>query len=227
MLNRREHTQPPVEERPAVKKTLASLSKAALFIALCATLAFLLAAGVVFLRSHTANQSEEPTPHANAAQSAQSAQSTQSAQSAAPAGQPQKNTAPIDVTIPIDAIDHAFARSAEVLAAPADTIDPSDSLANTALEDLQATAEEWNLLGYTQEGTPVISDVQVLKVSETGTTMQVLACVDSSTVRVLDENGAEVSDDQAPTRSRSLFDLEFIDGKWKVTHQSFPENPEC
>lgn len=226
MLDSREQVIPKVEERPAMKKTLTSLSKAVIFIALCATLAFLLAAGMVLFRSGESTQAESAPSGADRPESADSAQSAQSADGA-PLAHAQKNTASIDVTIPTDAIDHAFSRTAEVLAAPADTFDPGDSLANTALEDLQATAEEWNLLGYTQEGKPEVSDVQVLKVGDTGTTMQVLACVDSSNVRVLDENGSEVSDEQAPTRSRFLFDLEFIDGKWKVTHQSFPENPEC
>ena len=206
-----------------MKKTLVSLSKAVLFITLCAGIAFLLAAGVVFLRSQTMTGSEASMPYDDRAQSPQSAQSA----NPTPASQSAQNTSPIDVTIPTDAIDHAFTRSAEVLAAPADAIDPSDSLASTALQELQATAEEWNLLGYIQEGKPVISDVQVVKVGEGETTMQVMVCVDSSNVRVLNENGTEVSDDHAPTRSRSLFELEFIDGKWKVTHQSFPEDPEC
>lgn len=214
------------EERPIMRKTLASFSKALLFIALCAALAFLLAAGAVFLKSDKAGEPNASAPAAPA----QSGETNQSgaAQSGAP-GKPQAqpNSSSIDVTIPTDSVEQALTRTSEVLAAPADAIEPGDALASTALEDLQATAEEWGLLGYRQEGREVISDVQVLSVSDTGETMEVMACVDSSDVRVLDENGKEVADEQSPPRSRSIFELQFIDGKWKVTNQSFPEDPEC
>lgn len=205
-------------------KNLASLSKALLFVTLCAALAFLLAAGVVFLRSDEAAHltTEPPT---SSTQSAESAHSGQSGTTATP--QTQQNNSPIDVTIPTDTVEQALARISEVLAAPEDDVEPGDALANTALEELHATAEEWGLLGYRQEGRTVLSDVQVLRVSDTGESMEVLACVDSGDIRILDENGKEVADEQAPARSRSVFELRFIDGKWKVTNQSFPEDPEC
>lgn len=216
-----------LEERYIMRKTLASLSKALLFIALCAALAFLLAAGVVFLRSDNAADPNAGTPLISP-QSSEAPQSSASAQSGAAAKpQTQPNNSSIDVTIPTDSVEQALARTSEVLAAPTDAFEPGDALASTALEDLQATAEEWGLLGYRQEGQGVVSDVQVLTVGDTGETMEVLACIDSSDVRVLDENGKEVADEQAPARSRSIFELTFIDGKWKVTNQSFPEDPEC
>lgn len=209
-----------------MRKTLASLGKALVFVAVCAALALALAAGIVFFRSHDADESSagDTAPlKASTPQSAQSAQSSGPAQTSSPS----VNTSPIDVTIPTDAVDQALTRTSEVLAAPENTFEPGDALASTALEDLQATAEEWGLLGYRQEGKAVLSDVQVLTLSDTGEKMEVIACVDSSDVRIMDENGKEVADDQAPARSRSIFELQFLDGKWKVTNQSFPEDPEC
>lgn len=227
MLDTGERTLSLVEERLVMRKTLASFSKALLFIVLCAGLAFLLAAGVVFLKSDKAAESAAPTPAAStqSGDRSQSARAPQSGAAATP--QAQANNSAIDVTIPTDTVEQALAHSSEVLAAPEDAIEPGNALASTALEDLQATAEEWGLLGYRQEGQAVLSDVTVLNVSDTGETMEVLACVDSSNVRVVDENGKEVSDEQAPARSRSIFELQFIEGKWKVTNQSFPEDPEC
>lgn len=192
--------------------------------ALLAVGALTLWAGWLSFDTIPAAQAPASEPRPEAAQSHPSAdQQSNAAQSASSNADAQDTATP---EIPT-ALDTAFTRMSQVLAAPQDAPDASDILADNALEELNAARSEWEFLGYRQEGDPTISDIQVTQPTDDATRRQALVCVDFSSVQIIAEDGSPIIDDDAPTRSRLLVDLELIDGTWKVTNQSFPDDPEC
>lgn len=141
--------------------------------------------------------------------------------------QKAEELAKIDTAEPQAAIERSLERAAQALAAPQNQVDASDAMAQNALVDLQATIDEWEVLGYRQEGQAKVTQLRVLAHDPATKTMRVMACVDSSETRVIDESGREVSNEDAPARSQIIYDLLDVDGQWKVTHLTFPEDPEC
>ena len=103
--------------------------------------------------------------------------------------------------------------------------DLSSILTESALEEFDAQAQEWNTDGTRVSGTPRIEDAHVT--ASDGTTATVRACVDSSGVAVTNEAGSSLTDDTSLTRA--LTDFSFVNdgGSWKLSGVSFPDDPTC
>lgn len=120
----------------------------------------------------------------------------------------------------------ALSRTASALSDPGNPADLSDVLTDSALDAYLAQAEEFMKTGVHQNGSPTIENARVLGTSEDGTSIQVEACVDSSAVQVLNDQGTDLRASQ-PKRSLTIFTLTNPDGSWKLASETFPEDPTC
>ncbi|MDO4258549.1 MAG: hypothetical protein Q4C87_03400 [Actinomycetaceae bacterium] len=143
----------------------------------------------------------------------------------APQSAPLVPITKVEASTENEALEGVLNQTAESLAAPNPETDLSPILSGEALESHQVTLQQWSAEKLRQEGAPTIASSNV--VSNEGGKMTVEACIDSSAVKVLDENGQEVGDPEAPTRSKHIFILEQADGAWKVVSDSFAEDPQC
>lgn len=103
--------------------------------------------------------------------------------------------------------------------------DLSSILTESALEEFDAQAQEWNTDGTRVSGTPRIEDAHVT--ASDGTTATVRACVDSTGVTVTNDAGSPLTDDTS--LMRALTDFSFVNdgGSWKLSGVSFPDDPTC
>lgn len=108
----------------------------------------------------------------------------------------------------------------------AQATDLSSVLTESALEEFDAKALEWTTEGLYSEGTPTIENPQVIEDDGAGN-ITVSVCVDSSSVRILNDAGTVLTDDTAMTRALTY--LRFVkDGQnWKLAGYSFPDDPTC
>ena len=108
----------------------------------------------------------------------------------------------------------------------AQATDLSSVLTESALEEFDAKALEWTTEGLYSEGTPTIENPQVIEDDGAGN-VTVSVCVDSSSVRILNDAGTVLTDDTAMTRALTY--LRFVkDGQnWKLAGYSFPDDPTC
>ena len=108
----------------------------------------------------------------------------------------------------------------------AQATDLSSVLTESALEEFDAKALEWTTEGLYSEGTPTIENPQVIEDDGAGN-VTVSVCVDSSSVRILNDAGTVLTDNTAMTRALTY--LRFVkDGQnWKLAGYSFPDDPTC
>ena len=108
----------------------------------------------------------------------------------------------------------------------AQATDLSSVLTESALEEFDAKALEWTTEGLHSEGTPTLDNPQVIEDDGAGK-VTVSVCVDSSSVRILNDAGTVLTDDTAMTRALTY--LRFVkDGQnWKLAGYSFPDDPTC
>ena len=108
----------------------------------------------------------------------------------------------------------------------AQATDLSSVRTESALEEFDAKALEWTTEGLYSEGTPTIENPQVIEDDGAGN-VTVSVCVDSSSVRILNDAGTVLTDDTAMTRALTY--LRFVkDGQnWKLAGYSFPDDPTC
>ncbi|WP_316668366.1 hypothetical protein [uncultured Propionibacterium sp.] len=125
-----------------------------------------------------------------------------------------------------DATLDALTRTATALSDPGNPADLSDVLTDGELSSYQAQADEFLATGVHQSGAPTIENARITSVSEDGTGMSIEACVDSSSVQVLNDQGADLHASQ-PKRSLTIFTLTNPDGSWKLASESFPDDPTC
>ncbi|TBN57991.1 DUF4101 domain-containing protein [Glaciihabitans arcticus] len=94
------------------------------------------------------------------------------------------------------------------------------------LEDLQNEAQELEANGWTRTGRAKVDGVKVTSSNEAAGTATVVACVDSSKVATLDENGDRLA---APATARALniYSLSRSDGFWRVVSRTFPDETAC
>lgn len=133
--------------------------------------------------------------------------------------------------VPSEAVEDAskaatdFAEAiGDVLAHPDRSQSAEIAVAGAARDALLAQAEEYRLSGWRIQGRPRVVAVEVYERS--ADRMVVGACLDDSSVRVLDEDGNVVSRGQRrPTLN--LLTLSAEDGAWAITESSFPADPDC
>ena len=104
--------------------------------------------------------------------------------------------------------------------------DLSSVLTGSALEEFDAQALEWTRDGTHTTGSPTLEDVHIISDDGAGN-ITVSACVDSSSVRVLNDAGTALTDDTTMTRALTNFQFVKDGGAWKLSSFSFPDDPTC
>ena len=104
--------------------------------------------------------------------------------------------------------------------------DLSSVLTASALEEFDAQALEWTRDGTHTTGSPTLEDVHIISDDGAGN-ITVSACVDSSSVRVLNDAGTALTDDTTMTRALTYFLFVKDGGAWKLSGFSFPDDPTC
>lgn len=110
--------------------------------------------------------------------------------------------------------------------AQAQATDLSSVLTASALEEFDAQAVEWSRDGTHVTGTPTLEDVHILSDDGAGN-VTVSACVDSSSVSVLNDAGTSLTDDTTMTRALTYFQFVKDGENWKLSGVSFPDDPTC
>lgn len=118
----------------------------------------------------------------------------------------------------------------------ADTADAlATDLADVAVDgyasELEAQWLELTSQGWSVTGTPTIASTDVTDVDSSAdpVTAQVLACIDSSGVAIVDADGEPVGNRSAamPRALHSFTMIQDADGTWRISDHSFPDNPSC
>lgn len=104
--------------------------------------------------------------------------------------------------------------------------DLSSVLTGSALEEFDAQALEWTRDGTHTTGSPTLEDVHIISDDGAGN-ITVSACVDSSSVRVLNDAGTALTDDTTMTRALTYFQFVKDGQNWKLSGVSFPDDPTC
>lgn len=132
----------------------------------------------------------------------------------------------IEDTSATDVIAHVLAIPIQ----PVETAEDLDTLmGNVAsggyLRELESQWQELVANGWSVEGTPTVVSAEVTEASDSQAT--VVACVDSSNVRILDAAGVAIGA-ASTVRALNVYTLEQSgDGIWRITSHSFPNDPAC
>lgn len=111
----------------------------------------------------------------------------------------------------------------------------TDVLADIAIEgyaeELQAQWLELNSQGWSVTGAPTVATLEITSLEDASdpVTAEVLVCIDSSAVQIVDADGESVGDPDA-AMARALHRYTMIqadDGSWRVSSHAFPDDPEC
>ncbi|WP_207345832.1 hypothetical protein [Arthrobacter sp. E3] len=99
----------------------------------------------------------------------------------------------------------------------------------SAYDAMMANAEDFANNGWHQVGIPTIDSMTVTGYKPSATPPQATlnVCVDSSKVNVVTADGTVVRQGTAADRSMNILTVVLSDGKWLVSHESFPANPDC
>ena len=108
----------------------------------------------------------------------------------------------------------------------AQATDLSSVLTESALEEFDAQALEWSRDGTHAEGTPTLENPQIISDDGAGN-ITVSACVDSSSVRILNDAGTALTDETRMTRALTYFQFVKEGENWKLAGFSFPDDPTC
>ncbi|MFC3686881.1 hypothetical protein [Aquipuribacter hungaricus] len=142
-------------------------------------------------------------------------------------------TAPAEVATTADDAVQLFVRGTDLTLSAGgdggDTGSPVPSVpavAGPLLEELTTQLEEYDVNGWRQEGRTTVVSSEVLSQDATGQVLRV--CVDSSDVRVVDEQGVLVQPtDGLRTRQAVQLTVQQTDGAWQVVRRDFPDDPDC
>ena len=132
-----------------------------------------------------------------------------------------------EVTAAVATVGRAMAGMSDALAAPRDAGAALDRglVAGAAREALLAQATEYADNGWTVSGEPRILRMAVHATA--GDDLRVRACVDQSKVVVTDRDGNPLPPGSAGTRTWMIFHLAPAGSGWRVTDQTFPDDPDC
>lgn len=108
----------------------------------------------------------------------------------------------------------------------AQATDLSSVLTESALEEFDAQALEWSRDGTHAEGTPTLENPQIISDDGAGN-VTVSVCVDSSSVRLLNDAGTALTDETRMPRALTYFQFVKEGENWKLAGFSFPDDPTC
>lgn len=100
---------------------------------------------------------------------------------------------------------------------------------DSAAAEFAVQASEYALAGWHYEGSStVVGTPRMAETQYKGQPARILeVCMDSSSVKIYDENNQPVKDDNSPKRSLNIYTLVQVDGQWKIATHDFPNNPDC
>lgn len=100
---------------------------------------------------------------------------------------------------------------------------------DSAAAEFAVQASEYALAGWHYEGSStVVGSPRMAETQYKGQPARMLeVCMDSSSVKIYDENNQPVKDDNSPKRSLNIYTLVQVDGQWKIATHDFPNNPDC
>ena len=108
----------------------------------------------------------------------------------------------------------------------AQATDLSSVLTESALEEFDAQALEWSRDATHAAGTPTLEHPQIISDDGAGN-VTVSVCVDSSSVRLLNDAGTALTDETRMTRALTYFQFVKEGENWKLAGYSFPDDPTC
>lgn len=134
---------------------------------------------------------------------------------------------PAEGDISEEFIGDTLSTNSSALEDPSVPTDLANVLDGAALEEAEALRVEYNNSGLRQEGQPEVLSAR--EVENDGETKVMEVCVDNSNVRTLDENGNQVNPELSGEEARAKMLLTFtdVDGTWKLSNTSFPNDPSC
>lgn len=98
-------------------------------------------------------------------------------------------------------------------------------------EELHAQWLELTSQGWTLTGAPTVQSLEITALDDTSqpVTAEVLVCIDSSDVRIVDADGNVVGDPEAVmARAQHRFTMiQADDGIWRISSHAFPDAHEC
>ena len=100
---------------------------------------------------------------------------------------------------------------------------------DSAAAEFAVQASEYALAGWHYEGSStVVGTPRMAETQYKGQPAHMLeVCMDSSSVKIYDENNQPVKDDNSPKRSLNIYTLVQVDGQWKIATHDFPNNADC
>lgn len=100
---------------------------------------------------------------------------------------------------------------------------------DSAAAEFALQASEYALAGWHYEGSStVVGTPRMAETQYKGQPARMLeVCMDSSSVKIYDENNQPVKDDNSPKRSLNIYTLVQVDGQWKIATHDFPNNADC
>ena len=139
--------------------------------------------------------------------------------------------AQVDDEVASELVDPVVEVSSEALSVPSE-VDWDAVVSATGgdlLADLEASVLEYTENGWTQEGSPELVDSALLEVDDEAEppTARVEVCLDYAQVTRLDANGESLTDPDAEQRVRSVYAMEFVDGRWVAVAQTFEDDISC
>ena len=100
---------------------------------------------------------------------------------------------------------------------------------DSAAAEFAVQASEYALAGWHYDGSStVVGTPRMAETQYKGQPARMLeVCMDSSSVKIYDENNQPVKDDNSPKRSLNIYTLVQVDGQWKIATHDFPNNADC
>lgn len=100
---------------------------------------------------------------------------------------------------------------------------------DSAAAEFAVQASEYALAGWHYDGSStVVGTPRMAETQYKGQPAHMLeVCMDSSSVKIYDENNQPVKDDNSPKRSLNIYTLVQVDGQWKIATHDFPNNADC
>lgn len=111
-----------------------------------------------------------------------------------------------------------------------DTIHAIENISvDSAAAEFAVQASEYAIAGWHYEGSStVVGTPRMADTQYKGQPARLLeVCMDSSSVKIYDENNQPVKDDSSPKRSLNIYTLVQVNGQWKIATHDFPNNPDC
>lgn len=95
-------------------------------------------------------------------------------------------------------------------------------------DEIEIAQYERQDAGWKITGSPTLDELEVVEVDnpDKPTAMKIKVCVDTSDVTIKNSTGRDMTTKTA-TRSRSVFDMDLVKGKWRATSRSLAGNADC